>query len=230
MYLPHEAQQDLAKQHPDNALVQHRGQPSTHDLPLALSVLSGLREGNSLRLPKYAKSAFNGQGDRLPEADWSLVNVPGQPKTSIVILEGWCVGFRALSPAELKRKWDAAVLKRMHPQYEGRLGFCKFEEIELINNALRGYDELTDRFHVLIHIDAADPIFVYRWRMEQERALWQSKGCGMTEAQVTSFVNGYYPAYELYNDDLRRGSMKLPNRQLRLIIGQDRELQDVIRL
>lgn len=178
----------------------------------------------------YDKSAYSGQGDRVPEADWPLANGPGQPKTTIVILEGWCVGFRALTALELRRKWDAALLQRMQPQYEGRLGFCEFEDIEFVNNALRKYDELTDQLHILIHIDAADPIFVYQWRMEQERALWQSKGTGMTEDQVISFVNDYYPAYELYTDDLRRSGMKVPDHQLRLIIGQDRKLQEVIRL
>lgn len=227
LYLPHQAQQDLAEAHPDNALVQHRGQPSTHDLALALSVLSDLAKGNSLRLPVYDKSAFNGQGDRIPQADWPLINAPGQTRTRIVILEGWCVGFRALSALELRRRWGAAVLRRTRSQYEGRLGFCKLEDVEFVNDALRKYDELTDQFHVFIHVDAASPTFVYRWRMEQEKALWKSKGCGMTEDQVTSFINGYYPAYELYTDDLRREGMKLRDHQLKLTIGPDRELQEI---
>src|ERR1700761_9649954 len=33
LYLTHEDQVALAQAHPDNPLLQHRGQPSTHDIP-----------------------------------------------------------------------------------------------------------------------------------------------------------------------------------------------------
>lgn len=38
--------------------------------------------------------------------------------------------------------------------------------------------------------DAQNLHFVYDWRQEQERTLRAAKGTGMTEEQVTNFVNG----------------------------------------
>lgn len=38
--------------------------------------------------------------------------------------------------------------------------------------------------------DAQNLRFVYEWRQEQERGLRAAKGTGMTEEQVTNFVNG----------------------------------------
>lgn len=97
-YFPHEHQARLASNNPRNPLIQHRGQPSTHDLPLALSVLSNLLQGMETKVPSYDKSAFSGQGDRAPLERWNTVNATGEEKKKIVILEGWCVGFRAVSP------------------------------------------------------------------------------------------------------------------------------------
>lgn len=38
--------------------------------------------------------------------------------------------------------------------------------------------------------DAEDVQYVYDWRLEQEAALRQAKGKGMTDRQVVDFVNG----------------------------------------
>jgi D-glycerate 3-kinase len=73
-----------------------------------------------------------------------------------------------------------------------------------------------------------------------------SKGTGMSEEQVNNFVNGCkfilktnqgilliildYPAYELYTEVLRNGIYPEPGRQLRLVVGKDRRVKDVIRL
>lgn len=45
-------------------------------------------------------------------------------------------------------------------------------------------------FGALIHIDALDTLFVYDWRLQQERALRNLKGTGMSDTQVVEFVNG----------------------------------------
>lgn len=231
LYLPHALQSKLAAAHPDNPLVQHRGQPSTHDLPQALSLFSDLRDGKETKIPSYDKSAYNGQGDRIPECNWKVANQKGQPVTKVVILEGWCVGFRAVSRPELERKWTKTVKQREQGVYHGRLGWNKRADVEFVNEALKGYDELTDQLDALIHLDAADPLFVYRWRRQQEKALREVKGSGMTDEQVKNFVDGYYPAYELYTDRLRAGVFDgISGKQLRLVIGDDRKIKELVRL
>lgn len=120
------------------------------------------------------------------------------------------------------------MAQKDHEGYRGRLGYTKLEDIEFINDALKSYDRLTDQFHALIHMDAEDAMYVYQWRLEQEVALRKSKGNGMTEEQVMQFVNGYYPAYELFTEKIRTGSADRGwKAQLRLVIGQDRRLKQV---
>lgn len=63
----------------------------------------------------------------------------------VIIFEGWCVGFRALSREQLREKWEKAVQEKESGKgYGGRLGFMKFEDVEAVNEALKGYDSLTE--------------------------------------------------------------------------------------
>ncbi|KAI9852842.1 MAG: hypothetical protein M1830_006768, partial [Pleopsidium flavum] len=146
LYHPRTHLQHLATTNPHNPLIQHRGQPSTHDLPLALSVFSSLRRGLLTKIPAYDKSAYHGKGERLPEEGWEVVNKPGEGRVRVVIFEGWCVGFRALGKEELERKWRDAVRQKATEEegYIGRLGHNKLEDVQLVNEALRGYDVLTE--------------------------------------------------------------------------------------
>jgi D-glycerate 3-kinase len=49
-----------------------------------------------------------------------------------------------------------------------------------------------------------------------------------TEDCVLTFTD--YPAYELYTEVLRKGIYPESGRQLRLVVGKDRRVKDVIRL
>lgn len=148
-YLPYTAQRELAQSHPLNPLVQHRGQPSTHDLPLASSVFRQLRVGGEdVRIPAYDKSAHDGKGDREPEKDWRVVNRRGLAnQVGVVIFEGWCVGFRPLSDEALATAWQSAVVGERSSQDvgdKGQLWRQRFEDVQFVNTALKGYDGLTE--------------------------------------------------------------------------------------
>ncbi|KAI4252435.1 MAG: hypothetical protein L6R42_007960 [Xanthoria sp. 1 TBL-2021] len=231
-YLTHEDQVQLAADHSENPLVQHRGQPSTHDLSLALSVVASIRAKQETSIPSYEKSAFNGKGDRKLQTQWTNVNKNGQQPVQLVILEGWCVGFRALDDTQLTALWtDALKQSTQGNSYRGRLGHNRLENVHFINEALRGYDSLTDQLDALIHLDAEHPQYVYEWRLEQEDQLRRERGSGMTNAEVMIFVDGYYPSYELFTDRLRSGAFE--NRdgaQLRLVIRKDRQVKEVMEL
>ncbi|KIW19482.1 hypothetical protein PV08_00054 [Exophiala spinifera] len=239
LYLTHADQVALAQSHPDNPLLQHRGQPSTHDISLALSVFASLKANRLTRIPQYNKAAFAGEGDRVPEEEWEVVNAGDGPPVRVVLFEGWSVGFRPLSDSTLESKHAAAVVAAReqsspaNPSYTGRLGHNTLSSVTAINDALKSYDALTSQLDAFVHIDAADPSYVYKWRLEQEANLRATRGSGMTDEQVKHFVDGYYPAYELYTDTLREGVFKgvrpdWQGRQLRLIVGADRKVQQVV--
>ncbi|KAF2201479.1 putative uridine/cytidine kinase [Delitschia confertaspora ATCC 74209] len=226
LYLTHSDQVALASSHPKNPLIQHRGEPSTHDLALGLSVFSALKNRQPINIPKYDKSRFNGQGDRADKLEGEEVNKPGEPSVDVVVFEGWCVGFRALSNEEVERKWRDAKEGKLG---ESQLSKHRLEDLLFVNEALKAYDLLTGSLHAFVHIDAEETSYVYEWRLQQEAALRASKGSGMTDEQVIDFVNGYYPAYELYTENLRKGIYKpaKAGRQLRLIVGRDRRVKSV---
>ena len=146
LYLPHDEQEALAKSQPSNPLVQHRGQPSTHDVKLGIETFGAItNRKQNIRVPSYDKSAFTGAGDRLPTSKWEICNREGEPPIEVVIFEGWCVGFRALSDEEVERKWKAAAqeFEARGEAYEGRLGKLQLESVLFVNNKLREYDAMT---------------------------------------------------------------------------------------
>ena len=199
-------------------------------MSLATDVLAGLRRCEPVKVPSYDKAAFHGQGDQAPCEQWRVVNAPDEPKVRIVLLEGWCIGFKAISDEELRRRWESAKAREAAGVYDGRLAFASLCNISVVNAALKQYDEITKQLDALIHIDTADLKLVYRWRLEQEQALRKCRGTGMTDEQLITFIDGYYPSYELYTEDMRAGVLKRPAQQLRLIIGEDREVQKVLQL
>lgn len=143
IYLTHADQVKLASDYPDNPLLQHRGQPSTHDLPLGLDVFNLLRQNLPTKIPQYNKAAFSGQGDRVPETEWEEVNADGRDKVKVVIFEGWCVGFRAIDDSTLNENWKEAIRAKDTGSYVGRLGYNRLEDLAVVNDALRDYDKLT---------------------------------------------------------------------------------------
>lgn len=158
LYLPHDKQKSLAESHPDNPLVQHRGQPSTHDLELGKDLFRALsnREAD-IKVPSYDKSAFNGEGDQLPDSEWRTVNAKGTEPIEVVIFEGWCVGFRALSDADVEKKWEAAKedFEKTGDDYKGQLGKLKVDNVLFVNDRLREYDAFTDKFGAFAHMSVS---------------------------------------------------------------------------
>lgn len=190
-------------------------------MELASELFAALQGGKETKIPMYDKSAHDGQGDRVSESLWKTKNGPGHPRIRVIIFEGWCVGFRSLSLEEIQARY-AAPSTTLHKH--------RLQDLLFINEKLKDYDVMTDAFDAFIHIDAEETRYVYDWRLEQEVALKRDKGSGMTDEQVRRFVDGYYPAYELFTEGVRTGVLKGKGsgRQLRLIVGRDRRVKDIV--
>ncbi|KAK3949115.1 P-loop containing nucleoside triphosphate hydrolase protein [Pseudoneurospora amorphoporcata] len=223
-YLTHEDQLRLAEENSDNALVQYRGEPGTHDLPLLTSFLTSILSSQPTHLPRYDKSAHSGLGDRLPPSTFPPINDPllSRPdhrNIRVLILEGWLTGFRSLPPSVIRQKY-------LDLKNHKTLSHHKLEHLLFINQQLQRYEDVWDQFDAFIHIDAQDLEWVYEWRLEQEEQMRREKGVGMSEDMVRKFVDGYFPAYELYEDGVRqgvfRGGESKKGRQLRIVVGRDR--------
>lgn len=227
LYLTHADQLALAALDPSNKLVQHRGEPGTHDMHLAAKVFDDLANGKHTWVPSYDKSLFAGKGDRKQREEWKEVNKEGEPKVDVVLFEGWCVGFTALEDEQVEAKWKASVKAHESSLTEApttTLWQHSLDHLLFVNNKLREYATITDRFNAMIHIDALDTNYVYKWRLQQEAEMRAAKGTGMSDDQVIHFVDGYYPAYELYTDKLRQGVLSGRERQLRLVVNENRKV------
>ena len=89
-YLTHDEQLKLAEKNPHNPYLQQRGYPGTHDIQLGLDTLNQLKSSaREVALPRYIKSAHQGQGDRSPREFWTQAN----PPFDVIFLEGWSLGF-----------------------------------------------------------------------------------------------------------------------------------------
>ena len=178
-YLPRAARAELARTvHP---LLATRGVPGTHDVELAQATIDSLAGDEPVLLPSFDK----GIDDRRPRREWRQVTGP----LRVVILEGWCVGARPQSQAQLatpinalERDEDADGTWRAH-----------------VNAALSGpYRPLFDRLSPLVLLEAPSFEVVHGWRAEQERKLRQrleSAGADtsrvMDDAGIARFIAHY---------------------------------------
>ncbi|KAJ1301087.1 hypothetical protein OPQ81_003505 [Rhizoctonia solani] len=144
LYLPYDGLVRVGQTNPDNALLQGRGLPGTHDPVLGANILERLSrinkgDGTHVSLPVFDKSAYRGFGDRLSET------IEVRPPVDVVILEGWCFGFQPLSLVELEKRYNV-------PETDGGVGKVtpspryfkshSLKSLEVINKNLRNYANL----------------------------------------------------------------------------------------
>lgn len=142
-----------------------RGPPSTYDAPLLAATLRALRDGRAgtrVRVPVYDKAARGGHGDRV---GWREVDAGGLHH---VLLEGWCLGYRAGPPGvvavderEALRAWAAQI-----------------------------YPSL-DAF-VVLEADAPERAYAWREEAEAERRA-RDGGAGLARDEVTALVDRCLP-------------------------------------
>lgn len=149
LYLPHAGLVKLAEQHPENSLWKGRGQPGTHDVDLGLHVLRALRsQSEPVELPRFDKSLFDGEGDRLPLGLEGTNMI--QPSLDVVIFEGWCVGFHPISQAELDLRWNG-----IWQEEKERLNLTispRKMDLEAVNEVLKSYLELWSLFDTFVQV------------------------------------------------------------------------------
>ncbi|KAG8989635.1 hypothetical protein FRB90_002149 [Tulasnella sp. 427] len=206
-YLTHDGLRSVAAAHPNNPLLNGRGQPGTHDLELGRDILDRLQQINvngqnpetedEVPLPVFDKSLHDGEGDRLPEGSGEKIKSPVQ----LVIVEGWCLGFYPLSDAELERRYQA-IKEKQDLSYS-------LQDLKDINGYLKLYvEKLYSFFSCFVQImPGPDPIaLTYKWRLQQEHDMKaKNGGRGMTDEQVKAFIDRYIPSYLYFADGLENG-------------------------
>lgn len=173
LYLTRRERTELARDvHP---LFATRGVPGTHDVPLGLSLLAGVRAVQAgLTLPRFDKA----KDDRAPQGAWQTLAAP----VDVLLFEGWCMAARPQAEADLAQpinrleaEKDAAGIWRTH-----------------VNAALAGpYRALFDASDITVMLQAPGFEAVLGWRRLQEQKLRTRTGAGMTDAELVRFVMHY---------------------------------------
>lgn len=226
-YLTYADQLALGQANRSNKLLQHRGQPGTHDLNLAKRVLSELANERECQIPSFDKAAHHGNGDRQPQESWRVVNQTGDTKIQVIIIEGWCVGFSPLNDHEVECKRNQTNNRSLSKHDLNNLLF--------INEKLKEYEEVFNSyFDGFIHLDVNDLSYVYDWREEQEEKLRREKGLesAMSPQQIVNFVENFFPTYELYTEVMRQnGIISRRNatrlKDIRLVVDRNRKVLEI---
>lgn len=211
LYLTHDEQAKVTAnaKKDDNKMLQGRGLPGTHDLPLAMSIFDALKRRTPVNIPRYDKSAFKGEGDRSSQC----TTVDG---CDIVLFEGWFNGFKSTDTIDLRylEQGPGSVVQK-HKMYH----------IRELNSALKEYEAIWRQFDEFIYLETDNLNNVYKWRLEQEHALIRERGVGMTDDEVTAFVDRYMPVYSLYYRDMCAEGVCTPGHNLQIPIGSGREMR-----
>lgn len=148
-------------------LLAQRGVPGTHNITQALADAKAVLAGAPVALPRFDKAR-----------DEPAAALPAQT-LDILIVEGWCLGVPAQTDAEL-----AAPVNELEATTDTDGRWRRY-----VNTQLAGpYTEYWQLLTPLIWLQAPDWNCVCRWRAKQEQQLWQRRGKGMTEDELTQFM------------------------------------------
>lgn len=148
LYLPHDDLVALARS--QNPLWNGRGHPGTHATTLGIETLSSLKSArNNVELPRFDKSLYGGEGDRLP-LDGTGVIIKQPPTVDVVILEGWFVGFCPISNEDLEIRWEN--IWKDERQKLGLPEIVQLADIKAINNKLDEYSRLWSFLDIFIQV------------------------------------------------------------------------------
>ncbi|MGD2182219.1 glycerate kinase [Lusitaniella coriacea] len=174
LYKSYAERQELQRQDPR---LIWRGPPGTHDVELGIQLLDSLRHPQphqSIKIPRFDKSAYNGAGDRTaPE----LID-----PVDIVFFEGWFVGVRPV---------DEAVFDRAPPPIitpEDR----RFARDT--NERLKAYLPLWQRLDRLLVLYPVDYRLSQQWRKEAEHKMKATGKTGMRDREIEQFVEYFWKA------------------------------------
>lgn len=145
LYLPHSQLIRVANEHLHNPLLQGRGLPGTHDVPLGTKTLNSLRRINepgpegTVSIPIFDKSLHAGSGDRVKQT--TVVNRP----LDVIIMEGWCIGFHPIPAETIEERYTSNGSSRSSFAY-------RKEDVYEINELLRPYVNWWSTFDTLIQV------------------------------------------------------------------------------
>lgn len=170
-----------------------RGPPGTHDVAIGIELLDKLRQpkrGRPVVVPRFDKSACGGAGDK---AQPEIID-----PVEIVIFEGWFVGVRPLSPEAFAGQLPEPIISESDRVFA-----------QDMNEQLFDYVPLWHRLDRLLILKPVDYRLSKRWRTEAEQRMKATGRSGMSDAEISEFVDYFWKALhpELFIEPLTQNAM-----------------------
>lgn len=163
-------------------LLRKRGVPGTHDMSLALSILSQLSAagtGESIRVPGFDKA----NDDCLIKEKCNIIYGP----IDVIIFEGWCVGVAPQTEQELQQP-----LNQLESDEDSDRRWRNY-----VNQQLAGdYQTLFAQFDVLLMLKAPGFEQIFEWRFLQEQKLRSNADNGAIELMDGKAIRHFIQHFE----------------------------------
>lgn len=208
-YLTHDAQQKLASENPDNIYVAKRGPAGTHDIELGTQTLQKLincKEGETVVLPKYDKSAFDGEGDRIDYEKNPEKKIESGP-VDLILVDSWMLGHQPVDAVESKAIADNAGM-------------------EFVNEQLKNYAQWDELYDAAVLIAASDSNTVLEWSKEEEKAKWEAGASSLSVDELKALGDRFNPCYDAYMENMAKNGIKdqvAPERTLGFKLDKGKE-------
>ncbi|MEM9510499.1 MAG: glycerate kinase [Cyanobacteria bacterium P01_E01_bin.35] len=174
LYLTYEERQALQAK---NSQLIWRGPPGTHNIEDGIRVINQCLKQDDLveiALPRFDKSQHSGAGDRIEP---QIV-----PKPDILLFEGWFVGVRPIAESFFDNP-PAPIITAEDKQFAVD---C--------NRRLQAYLPLWDQLDSLVILYPEDYRLSLEWRNRAEQIMIATKGTGMTDEEISRFVEYFWKA------------------------------------
>ena len=183
-------------------LLQTRGVPGTHDVMLAMQVLTALKAGTAIRLPRFDKS----QDDRVAESYWPFIDLEFRDRpVDIILFEGWCVAAQPQPTDQLQQP-----VNRLEAEEDTQMIWRSYVNQQLTTP----YQTLFAQLDKLIMLQVPSFEYVYRWRESQERCLPK----GMNAQQLQRFILHYERLTKYMLQEMPARADKV------LVLGEDHQI------
>ena len=154
-----------------HTLFKVRGVPGTHDTTFAIEQVKRFKNSEDFILPRFNKAT----DEPYSSANW--LKCTNKPK--VLIFEGWCLGLMPQSAAQLNRPVNnLEATKDSNGVYRDRVNQFLADD----------YQALFALFDKLVFLNAQSFERVYSWRLQQEHQLIKRAGTGMSDEEVTTFI------------------------------------------
>ncbi|MBE9221513.1 glycerate kinase [Cyanobacterium stanieri LEGE 03274] len=167
-----------------------RGPPLTHDVSLAMGVLTSLLESRPVAIPRFDKSLHNGKGDRtlssyngnmaLPNT--TLLNNQISHNIDVIFFEGWFVGVQPIDENEFNNPPHPII----SPADKKFARDC--------NQRLKEYLPLWKLIDYQIILNPLDYRYSLPWRQEAEAKMKAQGKTGMSNQEIQEFVEYFWKA------------------------------------